>query len=109
MSPDWREVCDGRIDCIGGEAEAQCFQLKVNQCNENEYRFHNRLRISKTFLDDNVPHCLDQSDVLDGNFYRHTVYPYIFNYKDVDGRLSSAQFSCVDGECVANNDECQVG
>ena len=30
---DWREICDGRIDCLdGGLDELHCFDLEVNEC-----------------------------------------------------------------------------
>ena len=81
---DWREVCDGRIDCLnGGVDEAECFQLESNQCNQNEYRCHNGLCISKLLLGDHVPHCLDQSDLSDERFRLALDYPYIINYEDV--------------------------
>jgi len=44
---DWREICDGRIDCLNdGVDEAQCFDLEINECKTNEYRCHNGLCIS---------------------------------------------------------------
>ena len=44
---DWREICNGRIDCIDeGLDEAFCFQMELNQCQQNEYRCHNGLCIA---------------------------------------------------------------
>ncbi|CAF0830833.1 unnamed protein product [Adineta steineri] len=67
MCLDWREICDGRIDCLnGGVDEIQCFNLEINECNENEYRCHNGLCIPKKFLEMGYPEaqCLDRSDYL---------------------------------------------
>jgi len=36
---DWTEICDGYIDCLNdGIDEKDCWQLEINQCNQNEYR-----------------------------------------------------------------------
>ena len=105
---DWREVCDGRIDCIdGGADEAQCFQLEQNQCDKSEYRCHNGLCIPKLFLDDDITQCLDHSDrknVFDPLDSPH--FPYIFDYEEIACRPGVAQFSCGDGQCVTDYSEC---
>ncbi len=63
---DWREVCDGKMDCLdGGHDEEQCWQLEINECdNQTEFRCHIGMCIPLDFLNDD-PHnadCLDQSD-----------------------------------------------
>ena len=37
----WINICDGIIQCIDGIDEEYCWQLEINQCNENEYRCNN--------------------------------------------------------------------
>jgi hypothetical protein len=63
---DWREVCDGKVDCLdGGHDEEQCWQLEINECdNETEFRCHIGLCIPLDFLNDDLGNadCLDQSD-----------------------------------------------
>jgi hypothetical protein len=63
---DWREICDGKVDCIdGGHDEEQCWQLEINECDsETEFRCHNGLCISLNFLndDENNADCLDRTD-----------------------------------------------
>ncbi|CAF2975188.1 unnamed protein product [Rotaria sp. Silwood2] len=63
---DWREICDGKVDCLdGGRDEEQCWQLEINECdNETEFRCHNGQCIPRGFLNDDMrnPDCLDQSD-----------------------------------------------
>jgi hypothetical protein len=45
---DWREICNGRIDCIdGGADETECFQLEFSICDENEFRCHTGMCIPK--------------------------------------------------------------
>lgn len=45
---DWREVCNGRIDCLdGGLDELHCFELEVNECGENEFRCLNGCVLEK--------------------------------------------------------------
>ena len=29
---DWREICDGKFDCLNGEDEHLCEQLELNEC-----------------------------------------------------------------------------
>lgn len=62
---DWREVCDGKVDCIGnGEDEMDCYELEINECANDEYRCHNGLCISDTMFNDSLsnPDCLDSTD-----------------------------------------------
>ena len=68
---DWREICDGKVDCIdGGHDEEHCWLLEFNECdNETEYRCHIGLCIPLAFLNDHddndeirITDCLDQSD-----------------------------------------------
>ena len=65
---DWREICDGKIDCINGEDEHECNQLEMTECNTNEYRCHYGGQcIPKTFEKDSrlSIDCLDGSDEID--------------------------------------------
>jgi hypothetical protein len=62
---DWSEICDGKIDCLdGGRDEEYCWQLEINECEENEYRCANGQCIPFTFFRDEyaIPDCLDGSD-----------------------------------------------
>ncbi|CAF1477216.1 unnamed protein product [Didymodactylos carnosus] len=41
---DWREICDGKIDCSNGIDEEYCYQLELNSCDDNDndvYRCRN--------------------------------------------------------------------
>ncbi|CAF2859675.1 unnamed protein product [Rotaria sp. Silwood2] len=73
---DWSEICNGKIDCIdGGQDEEHCWQLEINECQENEYRCVNGQHIPQTFFrdDSDIPDCFDGSDEFDK---RNTTYDY---------------------------------
>ncbi|CAF3851051.1 unnamed protein product [Rotaria sordida] len=62
---NWKEICDGRVNCIDGKFdEEHCWQLEINECNDNEYRCTNGQCIPKSFFRDNrdIPDCIDTSD-----------------------------------------------
>ncbi|CAF3345369.1 unnamed protein product [Rotaria sp. Silwood2] len=62
---DWSEICDGKVDCLdGGRDKEHCWQLEVNDCEDDQYRCINGQCIPGTFFRDNtaIPDCLDGSD-----------------------------------------------
>ncbi|CAF0995427.1 unnamed protein product [Rotaria sp. Silwood1] len=61
---DWSEICDGIVDCQNGVDEESCWQMEINECEDNEDRCLNGQCIPKTFFHDdpNVFECLDRSD-----------------------------------------------
>ncbi|CAF1090135.1 unnamed protein product [Adineta steineri] len=68
---DWTEICNGQIDCLnGGVDEEYCWQLEINECNEDEHRCNNGQCIHKSFYQDDITavevldiyDCLDSSD-----------------------------------------------
>ncbi|UJR16677.1 hypothetical protein I4U23_003577 [Adineta vaga] len=105
---DWREICDGRIDCIdGGADEEDCFDLEMNECDENEYRCHNGLCISKEFVEDELPQCLDASDISNPVSYPGSgEYPIIFEFEERFCSTIDKQFKCGDGRCVTDYGTC---
>ena len=111
---DWREICDGRIDCLNGgiDETAQCFQLEINECDDNEYRCHNGLCISRNFWleKSSEPVCFDTSD-------SHALFECPDSHSADDPfaceeyacRPGQARFSCGDGQCVEDFDRCHSG
>ncbi|CAF1373254.1 unnamed protein product [Adineta steineri] len=62
---DWREICDGKIDCLDGNAdEENCYLLEINECGKDEYRCRLGMCISSEFFSDDPfnPECLDGTD-----------------------------------------------
>ncbi|CAF4741191.1 unnamed protein product, partial [Rotaria sp. Silwood2] len=37
---DWRQICNGKIDCMRGEDEQWCETLEMTTCADDEYRCH---------------------------------------------------------------------
>lgn len=37
---DWREICDGKADCMSGEDEKWCETLEMTKCADDQYRCH---------------------------------------------------------------------
>ena len=85
MCLDWREVCDGRIDCLdGGLDEAHCFELEINECDEKQFRCANGLCVAEEYW---IARAFDA----------------------VCGRRScplKRPFSCGNGQCVEDFDSC---
>ena len=115
---DWREVCDGKVDCIdGGNDEKHCFELEMNECEENQYRCQNGLCVAHEFFrDDNVnPECLDRTDEGDQmgstNTRYHDFCPSDPSFRceehtcKISGR-NPAPFACGDGQCLRGEDSC---
>lgn len=106
---DWREICDGKFDCLNGEDEQMCEQLEINECANNEYRCHYGGQcIPLSFLGDgrtNVD-CLDASDETDANIL-HDIVMRRLNCHIIPTFLCEERicrhphsFSCGDGECI---------
>ena len=102
MCLDWREVCDGKVDCTdGGLDEEQCWRLEFNECDaDGEFRCRNGLCIPIEFLqDDRVnPECLDRTDepFLDVFLGSSPAVNAIYGFKQC---LSNPGFQCEDRAC----------
>ncbi|CAF1400348.1 unnamed protein product, partial [Adineta ricciae] len=94
---DWREICDGKIDCTNGADEEYCHRLEMNECNPStEYRCLNGQCIDKLLYWDSYPDCMDSTDetVTHNNFCFQN-----FDFRCQDKLCPSTWFSCGDGDC----------
>ena len=99
---EWRQVCDGIVDCHDGVDENDCHQLELHECEIDEFQCRNGMCIPLEFLFDGMIDCMDSSDEQEVA----SIFD-IFNRcpkKSVwqcDERLCRKdQFSCGDGQCV---------
>ncbi len=99
---DWREVCDGKVDCIdGAQDEEPCWQLELNECDEKkEFRCHNGLCIPLAFLHDDESNsdCLDRSDEL-FSMKKNTIQLPHFTYSFPTVCSGDPAFRCEDQRC----------
>ena len=102
---DWREICDGKIDCQnGGVDEIGCDDLDTNECNDDEYRCANSFCIPSDFFNDDThnPDCMDASDEKqDYALYDYSVkchFDPTFRCEERSCR-DQRQDACGDGQC----------
>lgn len=114
---DWREICNGRVDCLDGNQDEQnCFELELNECEEDEFRCRNGMQcIPRSYLGDDYDSsdCLDRSDELDvfdgGNAPGCGSNP-TFSCEERSCRTGFRKdFACGNGECVEENGLCESG
>lgn len=105
---DWREICDGKVDCLnGGQDEADCFILEMNECiNDTEFRCRNGAHcIPLEFLGDDeiIPDCIDRSDEFARYFSdlpRCFEEPGVRCEESVCGLHAYSRECCGDGQCA---------
>jgi hypothetical protein len=110
---DWREVCDGNVDCFDDGADEQfCFDMEINECSDDEYRCHNGLCISQELWEDGLgdTDCLDRSDRAIDMFYIQACFQDpTFRCEEHSCRANVNSFSCGDGQCVSKFQNCHNG
>ena len=110
---DWREICDGKIDCLHGEDEQACHALETNVCADNEYRCHNGQCIPSTFVreDGYSVDCLDGSDERETTSSRTQSSVTTGNYDCISSEIFRCEermtryhrhFACGDGQYTNN-------
>ncbi|CAF1490982.1 unnamed protein product [Rotaria magnacalcarata] len=104
---DWREICDGKIDCLdGGEDEKYCLELFMNQCADNEYQCRDRMCINEKFLTDTSKHMKPSHECLDRSDESYSLNTIGECEKDISFRCEhtvcplSDYFSCGNGYCI---------
>ncbi|CAF3694043.1 unnamed protein product [Adineta steineri] len=108
---DWREVCNAHVDCLGGEDEAECYKMELNECEENQFRCHNGLCISDVFWENGLSDadCLDRSDELYGSYIDFCFQDPSFRCEEHMCQPNWGQFACGDGQCVDKLGICENG
>ena len=85
---DWTEICDEYVNCVHDQIDEKfCWQLKKNECNEDEYRCRDGQCISKQFAFDNsnIYECLDRSDTVQSKYleFKPELYRPIITWEDI--------------------------
>ena len=109
---DWREICDGKSDCLDSSDELNCWQLEVNECKDNEFRCHNGLCIPMEFFRDAhyTPDCLDQTDETEIiNRFLACFRDPTFSCEERTCTPKPLRFSCGDGQCTNGIFPCKNG
>ena len=99
---EWRQICDGIIQCDDGSDEMGCDLLEFNHCNKDEYQCRNGMCIPLEFLFDATFDCMDASDEQE-NVKVFEVFNRcpIKSAWECDERLCHKnEFSCGDGQCI---------
>ncbi|UJR12458.1 hypothetical protein I4U23_016634 [Adineta vaga] len=100
---DWRQICDGRVDCLNSIDEEHCLEKEISECNEKtEYRCMSGHCIPRAFSFDLTPDCPEWDDE------KKTFM--IFKFDSDCKQWASADceehscglslFSCGDGQCI---------
>ncbi|UJR38685.1 hypothetical protein I4U23_031351 [Adineta vaga] len=97
---DWSEICDGKVDCLDGNYdEEHCWQLELNECQENEFKCTIGQCIPNEFLHDRSGSfdCIDRSDEITRKYYSKlviTVIEQIFGKEDARCETTFLTSSC---------------
>ncbi|CAM4808371.1 unnamed protein product [Rotaria magnacalcarata] len=108
---DWRDICDGRQQCMFGLDEENCDRIEFNECSEDEYRCMNGMCIPDEYFLDGDFDCLDLSD--ENEQIENAICPSQSPNFQCDDRICPSChrrcgsdfchhqcWSCGDGQCV---------
>ncbi|CAF1206324.1 unnamed protein product [Rotaria magnacalcarata] len=109
---DWREICDGKADCLNGEDERWCDQLDLTKCSDHEYRCHygGQCIPAQFFKDSRISiDCLDGSDEQEEHFqFSLLVNPQCTKVQTFQCQERTTRypfsFSCGDGQYLSSFD-----
>jgi hypothetical protein len=103
LNLEWRQVCDGIVNCQDAADEFNCHLLELNKCNTDEFQCRSGMCIPKEFLYDITFDCMDLSDEQElDEIYAIFDKCSTESIIDCDERLCRKdQFSCGDGRCVS--------
>jgi hypothetical protein len=99
---EWRQICDGIVQCENGIDESQCSLLEFHECESDEYQCRNGMCIAQEFLFDGTIDCIDRSDEQE-TFHiilYYTSCPTKLKFDCDELLCRKDQFSCADGQCL---------
>ncbi|CAF4427039.1 unnamed protein product, partial [Rotaria sp. Silwood2] len=102
LNLEWRQICDGIVNCQNAADELDCHLLEFNKCNTDEFQCRNGMCIPKEFLFDAVLDCMDLSDEQElSDIYQVYNRCPKMSTMECDERLCRKdEFSCGDGQCI---------
>ncbi|CAF4253619.1 unnamed protein product [Rotaria sp. Silwood2] len=109
---DWRQICNGKVDCMSGEDEQWCETLEMTSCADDEYRCHYGGQcIPLIFAQDSYLSidCLDGSEEKDSSFmnspFQHPVCGSVITFR-CEERINRYPlgFPCGDGQFLQQTD-----
>ena len=112
MCLDWHEICNGQVDCFNsGVDETHCFELEINECDENEYLCHNGLCIAHEFWQtgDHNLFCSNEFQLFLGDGNSGCFRESSSECEDELYPPGPRKFPCGDGQCVRTFEACENG
>jgi hypothetical protein len=103
---DWRQICDGKRDCINGRDEERCMEKELNECDEKtEYRCLSGHCIPRAFSFDLTFDCPDWDD--EQKSFETAYDEYKCGWSALanceEKACTMSRYSCGDGECYIDN------
>ncbi|CAF4022098.1 unnamed protein product, partial [Adineta steineri] len=99
---EWRQVCDGIVQCDNGADEVGCHEFELQNCSSDEFQCRNSMCIPNEFLFDGTIDCMDSSDEQEVETIRRIFgsCPTTTIWECDERLCRKDEFSCGDGQCI---------
>ncbi|CAF4195689.1 unnamed protein product, partial [Adineta steineri] len=99
---EWRQVCDGIVQCDNGADEIECHVFELQNCASDEFQCRNSMCIPNEFLFDGTIDCMDSSDEQEVDEIRKIFAscPTTTIWECDERVCRKDEFSCGDGQCI---------